>query len=205
MIRLWLLFGALTGVECWAFQVYRSHPIVLPDYFKMMLLGIQFLMCWGAFDSSRWMLRRSPIARRPGPTSDWLRLWLWMGPSGGTALLAACYLGRWVDSLTTSRLAGPLIVAHVSGGALAWMVAAGWALPELLSDPVATAGNKGMALAGLLFHGLGLYIYLTVYPGSLGAVFGLVAPITYFALLLYYVLIASLLCDLYLRVVRAVD
>ena len=202
MIRLWLLFAGLTGIELWAFQVYRNHPLLLPEYFKMVLLCIQFIMCWGAVDAARWLLRRSPAARRSGPVSDWLRLWLWVGPSGGALLVLACLIGRWTDSISTSRLAGPLVVAHISGGALAWVLAAFWAVPELFGDSQTTLFDKLMALAGIAAHALGLWVYLRVYPGSTLSLVTLVAPMIYFALLLYYVLAATLVWDVFFRVAK---
>ena len=166
MIRILLVILLAVAGEYWAFQLYRTHPLVWPAHLQTLMLLVQMAMCWSGVESARWLLRKSPVARMPGVESDWVRLWLWVGPSGGLLLCLACFLGKWAYSVSDSQLAGPLLVANISGGAVCWLIGGFWAVPEAFSDKGMTNRERILALTGLLFHSLGFWIFATVYPAN---------------------------------------
>ena len=138
MIRVFLSLVLAMVAEYYAFYVYRSHPLVRPAYFQTLCLVIQMSMCYSGIEAARWLLRHSPAAKAKGIESDWAKLWIWMGPPGGILLTLACLLGSFADHISESRLAGPLVVAHISGGALCWLIGGFWAVPLAFGDPQMT-------------------------------------------------------------------
>lgn len=186
MKRVFIVLTLCLIAEYFAFQMHTNHPLIRPPYFHTLLLCIQMGMCWAGVESARWLLRRSPIAGDEGVQSDWSRLWLWVGPPGGLLLTLACFLGSWVASLSDSRLAGPLVVAHICGGALAWLVAGFWTLPEALSDPDITAKERMLAMAGIATHALGFLAYFIYYPATTVPFVALLGSALFFFFLLFY-------------------
>ena len=166
MKRVFLALSLSLAAEYWAFQLHTNHPLVRPAYFHTLLLFIQLSMCWSGIEAARWLLRRSLASTMEGVESDWVRLWLWVGPPGGLLLALACFLGKWADIISNTRLAGPLVVAHLSGGAVAWILAGFWTVPQAVTDPGMSNWERTLAFLGVVSHGLGFLAYFTVYPAA---------------------------------------
>lgn len=200
MSRVFILYVAVTVLEFIAFWVYREHPIIRPDYWNTLLLVAQLGMCWGGVEAARWLLRRSPVAGLPGPTSEWTKLWLWAGPPGGLLLGVACLLGMLADQATSSKLAGPVVVAHLSGGAVLWVIASFWAAPDLLRDPESGHLERMLLNLGISSHILGLIVYFTIYPAQSVPFVSLLVTVFFFYFLLYYVMLTMMCWALVFRV-----
>ncbi|MBT9586843.1 hypothetical protein IV102_26095 [bacterium] len=188
MKRLVLTFILVTMAEIYAFWVFRSHPISRPDYFPALLTVIQFFMSYGGIESARWLLRKSPVARTPGPDSDWTRLWIWLGLPGGLLMVATSGLAWLASTQTTSWLSPAILLGHAAGGGILWLCASLEMLPSLARIQTAARRlNGNLALMGLFTHLLGLYFYAKVYPaGQLKVGLFIVAVLlTYFVF--YYV------------------
>lgn len=188
MKRLILTFIAVTLAEFYAFHVFRSHPISRPAYFPALLTAIQFWMSYGGIESARWLLRKSPASRAPGPASDWTRLWLWVGPPGGALMVATSLLAWWASGQGSSWIPPAILLAHAAGGGLLWLCASLEMLPNLARiHPASRSFCGGLALAGLLTHLCGLYFYAKIYPaGELQVgLFVLAILLTYFVF--YYI------------------
>ena len=90
MRKVLTLLGVITILEIWALYIFRTHPLVRPEWFTTLLLAIQLLMGLGGIRACRWFLRSSPASKLDGPKRDWTKLWLWCGPIGGLLLVVAC-------------------------------------------------------------------------------------------------------------------
>lgn len=193
MKRLLIAFIVVTAAEFWAFMVFRDHPISRPSYFPALLTGIQFLMSYGGIESARWLLRRSPVSRCPGPESDWARLWLWIGLPGGVMMILTSVLAWAVAGFTPSWIPPALVLAHAAGGGILWLCATVEVIPQLARLPrQARQLNGNLAMAGLIAHLLGIWCYTRLYPaGQLQVGLFLVAVLlVYFVF--YYVWTACL-------------
>ncbi len=192
MVRIVFVFLVVTVVELFAFWIHREHPMVKPDYWKAVLLTAQLGMSWGGVEACRWLLRRSPVAQLKGPENDWTKLWVWTGPVGGLLLVKACLLGYLADTYADSRLAGPIIVGHICGGALLWLLCLPWAMPDLLNDPEITIRERLLLNFGIASHLLGFVVYFTVYPGQSVPLVSLLSSLFFFYLLLYYLMLCMI-------------
>ncbi|GMU57166.1 MAG: hypothetical protein AMXMBFR33_63120 [Candidatus Xenobia bacterium] len=190
MLRIVILFGVITLLEVYAFISYRNHPIVQPGWFSYLLSLIKLAMCWGGIEAARWLLRKSPIARR-GAGNDWTRLWLWLGPPGGLLMCLACLLGWLAATLTPGRLAGPLVVAHAAAGALSWLIAAPWVLKEIFGSTSRT--EKVVLWLGLLTHLSGMALYIWVYPGKALSPLSILGSLLFYYFILYHIMLSCLL------------
>ena len=47
-------FAVVTILELWALYIFRSHPLVKPEWFNTLLLVIQLLMGLGGIYACRW-------------------------------------------------------------------------------------------------------------------------------------------------------
>ena len=183
MIKLLPLLPVILGLEFWAFNIYRDHPLGgRPAHFHVLTLVIQFLMVWAGVESARWLLRRSPASRAQGPFSDMTRLWIWLGPWNGLLLGLACLAGSRVADSDLGPLAGFLVVAHFSGGALLWCLASAWTIPDLFVDSEVSWRDRAMALAGTLSHALGFAAYALVFPAARTPLRLAVHPVLYLVL-----------------------
>lgn len=190
MIRIIFLFLLITALEFYAFIAYRNHPIVQPTWFGHLLTIIQIAMCWGGIEAARWLLRKSPIARK-GAGNDWTRLWLWIGPPSGLLLILACLLGWLVTQFTPGRLAGPLVVAHAAAGALSWLIAAPWVLKEIFGST--SRLEKGILFIGLFTHLSGLAVYYAFYPGERLNPFSILGSLFFYYFIAYHVMLCCLI------------
>jgi len=194
MKRLLLAFVLVTGLEFFAFSVFRAHPIHRPGYFSGLLTVIQFLMCYGGIESARWLLRRSPAARAPGPHSDWARLWVWLGPPGGALMVMTSLLAWLAAGQTPSWLPPALLLGHAAGGGVLWMCASLDMLPSLAQLPASARRLNGtLAGLGLMTHLSGLYCYARLYPAGQLKV-GLLALAVLLAYFVFYYIWAACLC-----------
>lgn len=190
MLRIIVLFFVITALELYAFISYRNHPIVQPGWFKHLLSLIQFAMCWGGIEAARWLLRKSPIARR-GAGNDWTRLWLWLGPPGGLLLVLACLLGYGATLITPGRIAGLVVVAHAAAGALSWLIAAPWVLKEIFG--AASKLEKGILFLGLFTHLSGLAVYYSFYPGERLNPLSILGSLFFYYFIAYHVMLCCLI------------
>jgi hypothetical protein len=198
--RLILTFILVTVAEFYAFHVFRSHPISRPAYFPALLTAIQFWMSYGGIESARWLLRKSPASRAPGPTSDWTRLWLWVGPPGGVLMVLTSLVAWYASSQNASWIPPAILLAHAAGGGLLWLCASLEMLPNLARIHPASRSFCGtLALTGLLTHLTGLYFYAKIYPaGQLQVgLFVLAILLTYFVF--YYIWAAIMVWMLIFR------
>lgn len=194
MKRLVIAFILVTLAELYAFNMFRNHPISLPDGFWPLVTVIQFFMSYGGIESARWLLRKSPVARAPGPDSDWTRLWIWLGAPGGLLMVVSSVAALLVSQTTTSLLPPTLVLGHVAGGGILWLCLSVEMLPGLARvHPRARSLNGQLALAGLFTHLCGLYCYAKLYPAGqlqVGLLFAGVL-LTYFV---FYYVWAACLC-----------
>jgi hypothetical protein len=199
MIKPALLLPLMLALEFWAYKVFRDHPLSQPAYFNVILLLVQVVMTWAGIESARWLLRRSVVSKAKGPFEDHVRLWVWIGPFGGLWLTAACLLGGWLaESPSFGPLAGFVVVAHFSGGAVLWTLGSAWVLPGLMADPDTTLRDWFLAIMGFMSHVLGFTAYYLVFP-ALRTPLKLVHPLAYlvgtaliFCYLAFYVYAAVL-------------
>ncbi|MGE0491549.1 MAG: hypothetical protein AB7S38_20225 [Vulcanimicrobiota bacterium] len=199
MLRVFAMFLVVTGLEVFAFWIHREHPIIKPDYWKTLLLFAQLGMSWGGLEACRWLLRRSPVAKLKGPVNDWTKLWLWTGPIGGLLLTKACLLGYLVHQYSESKLAGPLVVGHICGGALLWLVALPWAIQDVLADETIGLREKILLNLGIGSHLIGFVVYFTVYPAQTVPVVSLLSSLFFFYFILYYLMMVQLKWSLIFR------
>ena len=191
MKRVLTLLGAITALEMWALYIFRTHPLVRPEWFGTLLLVIQLLMALGGIRAARWLLRRSPVARLDGPQRDWTKLWVWCGPVGGLLMVAACVLGKLVAGFFNSLLIGWMATAHIAGGAVVWVIALPWALSDLFSDSTTGFRERLLMQLGIASHILGLAVYLGFFPGSDLKPISLLAAVYFFGSILYYLMAIS--------------
>lgn len=195
MKKLTFLFVVVTALELWAFQTHSHSPIMKPGYFNALMQCIQLAVCLGGVEAARWLLRRSPVARREGPESEWNKLWLWLGPPGGLLFCVGCLLGKLAYQLVDNRFAGPIVVSHMYAGAVAWAILGIWAFPEVVADPKATGGDKLLLLLGVALHMLGFGLFASIYPAvNILQALGMLVTILFyfFSFFFYYVWIAVL-------------
>ncbi len=167
ILRLLVIFIAVTLAEAFAYNVFRTHPISLPGYFSGLLTAIQFLMCYGGIESARWLLRQSPAARAGGPDSDWARLWLWLGPPGGILMVVSSLVAGWAANNSPSLLTPAIFLAHAAGGGILWLCASVDMLVHLARlHPSVQKLNWSLALGGLLTHLAGAWMYMKHYPAG---------------------------------------
>lgn len=204
MKRLLFLLVVVTGLEFWAFKIHSNHPIQHPSVFDPLLLTIQLAMCWGGVEGARWLLRRSPIRNRTGPESEWTKLWLWVGPPGGVLFCLAILIGKIAYEMSTHRLAGPIVVAHLSGGAVIWLLCSLWTFPEVLADSQCKPIDKALAVTGMVTHLVGLALYGNLYPAETikGPWMVLLASAVLFYFLLYYVWVSCLAWAVFFKAAR---
>lgn len=203
MIRMLGAFVALTVLEILAARAMGLPPSLRPGWYPASLSAIAILMCVGGVESARWLLRRSPAATAPGPASDWTRLWLWTGVPGGLFLVLGLLAG-WVLSPWLPPKTSLLLLGHFVTGAVLWLGASFWAVRDMLSRSWTSPLPKRFMLAGLGLHGLGVGLYLWVYPAllrgpwkvDLGLLFSLLG---HYYFLFYYVLVAGLAWGLVFR------
>lgn len=167
MKRLLLAFVFVTFAEAFAYHVFRTHPISLPTYFSGLLTAIQFVMCYGGIESARWLLRRSPAAQTGGPTSDWARLWLWLGPPGGVLMVISSLVAGFVARESPSLLTPAIFLAHAAGGGILWLCFSVEMIGHLARlHPTVQKLNWTLALAGLATHICGAWMYMKHYPAA---------------------------------------
>ncbi len=164
MLKPALLLPVMLALEVWAFKIFRDHPLDRPPSFGILTILVQALMTWAGVEAARWLLRRSAVSKARGPYEDHVRLWVWTGPFGGLWLGAACLVGAWLAETIYGPLAGFVVVAHFSGGALLWVLASAWVLPALMADPDTTMRDWLMAITGFMSHVLGFAAYALVFP-----------------------------------------
>lgn len=191
MKRVLILFGTITALEIWALYIFRSHPLVRPEWFGTLLLGIQLLMALGGIRACRWLLRRSPVAELPSPQRDWTKLWVWSGPVGGVLLALACIVGKLVAGFFNSLLIGWMVTAHLAGGAVVWAVALPWAISDLLADSGTGLRERLLMQLGIASHIIGFAVYLCYFPGAELKPISLLAAVYFFGTILYYLMAVS--------------
>ncbi|MEW6278363.1 MAG: hypothetical protein AB1758_07070 [Candidatus Eremiobacterota bacterium] len=192
MVRLAYLFVFITLCELVAFAAYRNHPLAQPGWFGPLLDAIKVAMCWGGVEGARWLLRKSPIARK-GAGNDWSRLWLWVGPPSGLLLALACVLGWCVAQVQVGRLAGPLVVAHAAAGALSWLIAAPWVVGDLFRQTTSACVERRVLYLGIFFHLCGLTLYAWLYPARTMPPLALVGSLMFYYFILYHLMVSVLL------------
>jgi hypothetical protein len=191
MKRVLTILGTITLLELWALYIFRTHPLVRPEWFGTLLLVIQLLMGLGGIRATRWLLRRSPVGRLDGPQRDWTKLWLWCGPVGGVLMVVACVLGKLVAGFFNSLLIGWMATAHIAGGAVVWVIALPWALSDLFSDSTTGFRERLLMQLGIASHILGFAVYLGFFPGSDLKPISLLAAVYFFGSILYYLMVIS--------------
>lgn len=193
MKRLVVSLAVVTAAEIYAFYIFRSHPISRPAYFPALVTAIQFWMCYGGIESARWLLRRSPAARAPGPLSDWARLWIWVGPFGGLLMVLSSLLGWLASCFTNSWLPPAILLGHAAGGGMLWLLSSLEGVRHFATlDSASRRFNGGLAGLGLLTHLVGIYCYARFYPAGqlqVGLLFGAIL-LTYFVF--YYLWLSCL-------------
>lgn len=203
MFRLVGLFAAITLLEVLVGLSLGQAPSQRPGWYDGALSAIAILMCVGGVESARWLLRRSPAATAPGPASDWTRLWLWTGVPGGLFLVLGLLL-CWALSGVLAPKAGLLLLGHFVTGALIWMGAAFWAVPDMRKASPASPLPGQLMAGGLGLHALGTALYLWGFPAllrgpwkvDLGLLFSM---ISHYYFIFYYVLVAGLAWGLVFR------
>lgn len=199
MKRVYALGLLVLTLELWAYSVFRSHPLVRPDWFSSLLLVIQLLMCLTGIYAARWLLRKSPVAALDGPRRDWTKLWLWCGPVGGVSLVLACLLGKLATLSSGTLLAGLVVVAHLAAGAVVWTVALPWAVSDLLQDPNADSRERWLMQLGIVAQVAGFAAYFGFFPGRDVSPLSLVAVVFVFGFHLYYISVAAIVWSLIFR------
>jgi hypothetical protein len=188
MKRVLALLGGITILELWALYIFRTHPLVRPEWFGTLLLIIQLLMALGGIRACRWLLRSSPVSKLEGPKRDWTKLWLWCGPVGGILLAGACVYGKLVALYFNSLLIGWMATAHIAGGAVVWVIALPWALNDLFNDSTTGFRERLLMQVGIATHILGLSVYLGFFPGTELKPVSLLAAVYFFGSILYYLI-----------------
>ena len=191
MKRVLALLGTITILELWALYIFRTHPLIRPEWFGTLLLVIQLLMGLGGIRACRWLLRRSPVSRLESPKRDWTKLWLWCGPVGGLLMVVACVFGKLVAGYFNSLLIGWLATAHIAGGAVVWAAALPWALSDLFDDPTTGFRERLLMQVGIASHILGFAVYLGFFPGADLKPISLLAAVYFFGSILYYLIAVS--------------
>jgi hypothetical protein len=186
------LLGVITLLELWALYIFRTHPLVRPEWFTTLLLVIQLLMGLGGIQACRWLLRSSPVSKLDGPQRDWTKLWLWCGPLGGLLLVGACAFGKLVAFYFNSLLIGWMATAHIAGGAVVWTIALPWTLNEMLSDPTTGFRERVLMQLGIATHILGFAAYLGFFPGSELKPVSLLAAVYFFGSIVYYLMAVAI-------------
>lgn len=195
MFRVIGILVASLALEIAVCPYVAMSPAQRPEWYAAVMSCIAFLMCWGGVESSRWLLRKSPVARVKGPRSEWDKLWLWLGPTGG-ALAVVGLLVAWAVSPFLGAKMNTLVYGHFIAGPALWLVGAGWALKGLYTEG-ALAGLNGKLLGlGMATHLLAVAIMLWVYPGFalMGwqlAALSLVNLGAYYCFAFFYVMVAG--------------
>lgn len=166
MGRLRALLALIVVLEVVAFAVLRNHPLKQPAWYDSLIALIKFLMCWGGVEAARWLLRDSPAARYPGPDSDWVRLWLWVGPPGGALLALGCLAGWWLSVAVGGRLVTYVFLGHFVAGALVWLAASPWVVPAVIRERPPHSLDRRLLNLGMALHGAGFAVYAWVYPAT---------------------------------------
>lgn len=185
-------FAVVTILELWALYIFRSHPLVKPEWFNTLLLVIQLLMGLGGIYACRWLLRSSPVAKLEGPENDWTRLWLWCGPLGGLLLVKFCILGKLAMLYFNSMLVAWVITAHIAGGAVVWVIGLPWAISNLFDDPTTGFRERLLMQLGIASHVIGLAVYLGFFPGKDLKPASLLLAVYFFGSILYYLMSIAL-------------
>ena len=178
----------ITVLELWALFIFRSHPLLQPEWFSTLILMIQLTMGLGGIYACRWLLRSSPIAKLEGPERDWTKLWLWCGPMGGLLLVLASVLGKLFACYFNSVLIGWIVTAHIAGGAVVWVVGLPWAVSDLFNDPSTGFRERLLMQVGLASHILGLAVYFVFFPGKELQPISLLVAVYFFGSILYYLI-----------------
>lgn len=199
MKRVFFVFILVTIIELVAYWVHMEHPLVRPHYWNTLLLVGQFGMIYGGIEASRWLMRKSPLARLKAPVNDWTKLWLWVGPVGGVLLTIACIKGYFVDQIATGRLPALLIVAHVAGGALLWAIAAPFAIKDLYADSEAGFRERVLCHTGIATHVVGFCVYFLVFPAQTIPPATILIAAFFFYFVLYYVMLSIIWLWIMLR------
>jgi hypothetical protein len=203
MVRMLAVFCVLTVLEVAVALALGQAPAERPGWYGFALTAVAALMCVGGVESARWLLRRSPAATAPGPSSDWTRLWLWTGVPGGLFLVLGL-LSAWVSSPFLGPKASMLWMGHFVTGAMVWLGVAFWPVRDVLGTRDASGLSQRLMQAGLGLHGLGIALYLWGYPAllrgpwkvDLGLLFSLAG---HYYFVFYDVLLAGLLWGLVFR------
>ncbi len=192
MKRVYTLGLLLLALEVWAYNFFRDHPLVRPEWFSTLLLVIQLLMCVGGIYAAKWLLRRSPIARLEAPMRDWTKLWLWCGPLGGLLLAKACVIGKFVADGEGTLLPGLIVVAHAAAGAVVWTAALPWAVSDLFSDELTGFRERLLMQLGIASHIIGFAVYIGFFPGREIPPLSILAAVVVFGFNLYYIMAVSI-------------
>jgi hypothetical protein len=197
--RVKIILIIITLLELWALYIFREHPLVRPEWYGSLLLGIQLLMGVGGVYACRWMLRKSPIGKLEGPKRDWTKLWLWCGPLGGLLLVKFCILGKLFATYLNSIFVGWLVTAHIAGGAVIWLIALPWAVTDLFNDETTGFRERLLMQLGIASHVIGLSVYLGFFPGRDLKPVSLLAAVYFFGSILYYLIAISVKWSLIFR------
>lgn len=162
-------------------------------WYSWAVAAVGLAMCWGGVESSRWILRDSPLAKTSTPASDWAKLWVYSGVPSGAFMLFWLGLG-WLLHSWLSAAVNTVIIGQALLGPAVWLVAVPFIVKDLQPSAVRQEGISVKIAGALLLHAVGVMVALWAYPhfvgASLTALFALISslsalyPLVFFHMLL---------------------